>query len=179
MHFGPPPWVDVEEFLNSIEVSSSLVYSHELPFKFCKYGWWNVIGSQYGMAIFGYAFGYTPNTDQYYVVHVGDILVHKLGYHNVVHAGKAWWIDWVGPEFVEAKSIISFDLQSFEFKKTKIPKKARKIIHYLIVCDENLCFASHDCRLSGWETATFVYSTPIADLMIRGLAKVDQGLLQP
>ncbi|MED6108655.1 hypothetical protein PIB30_026065, partial [Stylosanthes scabra] len=68
MHFGPPPWVDVEEFLNSIEV-------------------------YYCQAIFGYAFEYTPNTDQYYVVHVGDILVHKLGYHNVVHAGKAWWID--------------------------------------------------------------------------------------
>ncbi|XLS70450.1 hypothetical protein HN51_027315 [Arachis hypogaea] len=108
-------------------------------------------------AVIGYAFGFTPRTNQYFIVHVSkrhirDRFLHcnvydsaygewrhgyikdqrlkNLGDSSAVYRGKAFWINWVGRQSNIASDIVIFDVVTFEIQKIKIshsPNQDRKL----------------------------------------------------
>ncbi|MED6180859.1 hypothetical protein PIB30_013942 [Stylosanthes scabra] len=101
-------------------------------------------------AMSGYAFGYSPNTDNYLIVnvskrHIRDRLVQchlyssnegkwihrsvndqrirNLGSNAVMYRRKAFWINWVGRQFSRANDIVTFELDDFRLQKTRIKRE--------------------------------------------------------
>ncbi|MED6199222.1 hypothetical protein PIB30_073920, partial [Stylosanthes scabra] len=75
--------------------------------------------------------------------------MNKLGYHSVICQGRAYWIDWSGPEYKFVDSIVSFDIHEKKFSTMLLPQKSRGKLNYLINYDGTLCFASNQIRFSG------------------------------
>ncbi|MED6127069.1 hypothetical protein PIB30_084597 [Stylosanthes scabra] len=165
LHVGLPPWISSSDTLLSMDIDSGLAKLCELPFEVSSFGWWDVIASHYGLVCISDRFSVVyiskehPTDDFLYYdiydsahsewVHGRSYLVrmHKLGYHNVIYQGRAYWIDWSGPEYNFADLIVSFDIHEQKFML--LPKKSRDKLNYLIDYDETLCFASHQIRFSG------------------------------
>ncbi|XP_020964815.1 uncharacterized protein LOC110265823 [Arachis ipaensis] len=141
-------------------------------------------------AMIGYAFGFTPRTDKYFIVHVSkrnirDRFLHcnvydsaygewrhgyikdqrlkNLGGSSVVHRGKAFWNNWVGRQSSIASDTVIFDVVTFKIQKIKIidsPNQAQKPYFQSVTV-----FQDTLC-LMGYETSNMGWHTMLSKVDI-------------
>ncbi|MED6216812.1 hypothetical protein PIB30_011403 [Stylosanthes scabra] len=115
--------------------------------------------------ISAYAFGYTPNTDDYAIVHVfkrhirdRQCLCHvyssstmewsyryviaehfkNLGSNSMMYKRNALWVNWVGRQFIRANDIVMFDVDQYKLQKTKIKREDREHFQCLAICGDQV-----------------------------------------